>query len=166
MSTLQLLAAQKVPLEFGALRMDKEGNLVERSATTLTFGFTVDQMPYECVLNRLGANDLRISARLGHVPFSAENRQARVDLLTLVAAAKGAIPFGNISVSQDQSVTLEARICIDAPMNPLAILTAVTEVLRDSLPWSTAIRNRIAAARPVRAQTSQGAVGKAKIWPG
>ncbi len=40
-------------------------------------------------------------------------------------------------------------------MNPLAILTAVTEVLRDSLPWSTAIRNRIAAARPVRARLAK-----------
>ncbi|MFY7961189.1 MAG: hypothetical protein ACOVVK_14020, partial [Elsteraceae bacterium] len=96
MSTLQLLAAQKVPLEFGALRMDEEGNLIERSATTLSFGFMVDQLPYECVLNRVGANDLRISAKLGHIPFSAENRQARVDLLTLVAASRGAIPFGGI----------------------------------------------------------------------
>lgn len=155
MSTLQLLAAQKVPLEFGALRMDEEGNLIERSATTLSFGFMVDQLPYECVLNRVGANDLRISAKLGHIPFSAENRQARVDLLTLVAASRGAIPFGGIGIAQDQSVTLEARICVNTPMNPLAILTAVTEVLRDSLPWSTAIRNRIAAARPVRARLAK-----------
>jgi hypothetical protein len=152
MSTLQLLAAQKVPLEFGALRMDEAGNLIERSATTLSFGFTVDQMRYQCVLNRVGANDLRISAKLGHVPFSAENRQARVDLLTLVAASKGTIPFGRIGISQDQSVTLEARICVDTPMNPLTILTAVTEVLRDSLPWSAAIRNRIATARPAIAR--------------
>jgi hypothetical protein len=155
MSTLQLLAAQKVPLEFGALRMDELGNLIERSATTLSFGFTVDRQPYECVLNRVGANDLRISAKLGHIPFSAENRQARVDLLTLVAASKGAIPSGRIGIAQDQSVTLEARVCVLTPMNPLAILTAVTEVLQDSLPWSTAIRSRIAAARPVRARSAK-----------
>ncbi len=150
MSTLQLLAAQKIPLEFGAWRMDDDGNLVQISATTLSFGFTVDNQAYDCVLHRVGANDLRIQAKLGHVPFSAENRQARVDLLALVSAAKGAIPFGNIAVASDQCVTLEARIRVLTPMNPLAILTALTEILRDSLPWSAAIRNRIAAARPVR----------------
>jgi len=152
MSSLKLLAAQTVPLEFGALRMDAAGNVVEKSAGILSFEFTVDQTPYQCTLNRAGENELRISAKLGHVPFTAENRQARVDLLTLVAASKGAIPGGKIDVARDQSVMLEAQIRVEAPINPLSILTALTELLSESLAWSAAVRNRIVAAKPVRAR--------------
>jgi hypothetical protein len=148
MSTLQLLAAQKIPLEFGALRMDADGNLVETSATSLNFSFQIDSVTYDCVLNRVGANDLRIRAKLGQIPFSAENRQARVDVLALIHATKGAIPFGSIGISADQTVALDARITVITPMNPLIVITAVTEILRDSLPWSTAIRARLAVRRP------------------
>ena len=147
MSTLQLLAAQKIPLEFGALRMDADGNLVETSAISLDFSFQIDSVTYDCVLNRVGANDLRIHAKLGQIPFSAENRQARVDVLALINATKGTIPFGSINISADQTVALDARITVITPMNPLTVITAVTEILRDSLPWSTAIRARLALPR-------------------
>ena len=152
MSTLQLLAAQKIPLEFGALRMDAEGNLVEATSETLAFNFSVGGQTYDCLLNRVGANDLRISARFAHLPFSAENRQARTELIALVSASRGEIPRGAITIATDQAITLEARICVGKPMNPLAIMTALTEILRDSLPWSAAIRSRISAARPVYAR--------------
>jgi hypothetical protein len=141
MSSVNSLAQHGHALEVGSVVVDASGGLARRLRDRVAFHFTIDGMRFDgAVESRGDGRALTLTADLGVVPYTAEDRQARVDVNAVLAASRTDMAHGRLAISPDQHVRMAARIDVGAPMTPVKLLAAATEVVHAAMPWLKLVR--------------------------
>lgn len=131
---LDLLDAQKLPLEIGAAPPSK-GSLANGPAwDRLEFGFLYRQQTFGVTAFRdQGTLRVATNAHLGLIPYSAQDPDGRKEILAVL----GAIPLRpnlRFEVTPTQQLFLRAEQELALPHTPVRILAAITALLDTAAP--------------------------------
>jgi hypothetical protein len=136
-SSLHNWAEQGFPFEANTIVVESDGQITRRSPRPIEFAFRVGDLYFKGAARRNDTGGhLRVTAILAPLPYSVENRQARVDLAGVVAASRGRIPGDcTLAIDTHQMITLDANLDVPNPMSPSQVVAASASLVAGAWPW-------------------------------
>jgi hypothetical protein len=149
-SSLSFFTSQTVPIETNSIWFGPDGMPAHRDfKAPVSFTFACAGATLSA---RAGRDDgdawLEVEGDLGALPFSAESRDARSQVIAVLLAAR-LTDHRYFGVGPDQHVRLHGEIPLTCPLTPASILTGVAlfslavrpfiELLREALPVRPAL---------------------------
>jgi hypothetical protein len=156
LSSLNFLANHPLPVELGTIKVGPDGTpeRLERAVLHFTFDYTgaafiatVEPIPE-------GAK-LRIDADLAPMPYTAEGRERRRDVQTIVRASRTGMKHGRLALDTQRHIHLVCEIVLPRPVTPASFVTGATQLLIEAPPWIALLRRHLGPA--VRADTQRAA---------
>ena len=133
--TIEALAKQNLPLEFGAVELDAGGRVTPRDpAKPLNFRFHYLGVPFDVEVPGAESTEIRLAADLGELPYTAESPIGRQYAQQLVRAA-ATLPHGRIFIDHRQHIRLEATCARPNPSTISQVFAAIAVILLESLPY-------------------------------
>ncbi len=133
--TIEALAKQNLPLEFGAVELDPHGRVTPRDpAKPLHFRFHYLGVPFDVEIPGAESSEIRLAADLGELPYTAESPIGRHYAQQLVRAA-ALLPHGRIFIDNRQHIRLEAACTRPIPSTISQVFAAIAVILLESLPY-------------------------------
>lgn len=77
---------------------------------------------------------IRLHAKLGNLPYTAENAIARSHAMTVLKSASRALG-GRVSLTPQQRIMLREDITIDEPLTPVMLMSRTAELLVMAKPY-------------------------------
>jgi hypothetical protein len=146
-TSLSFFASQTVPIETNSIWFGPDGMPAHRDfKSPVAFSFACGGVTLTA---RAGREDdeawLEVEGDLGALPFSAESRDTRSEVIAILLAAR-LTDHRYFGVGPDQHIRLHGEIPLTCPLTPASILTGITQ-------FSLAVRPFIELlneARPAR----------------
>ena len=88
--------------------------------------------------------ELDLSARLGHLPYSAESVVGRYSAQAIVAATRQDSPF-RLAISRQQQIYFLAGLVVAQPLRPADLMAAIVALLLEARPYLEALQHSLAA---------------------
>ncbi len=132
---LKLAAEEQLPIEMGRIVWRADGRLERRGeGDSLSFKFVYRGVRFEGRLDLNDTGKMAITADLGLLPYTAESRGARHQLLRLARAAVG-IEGLHFLVSQDQLLRIAAEGTTPRPRTPVSCMATLCALVLRLRPW-------------------------------
>ena len=143
-ASLNFLANHPLPVEVGSIAIGADGTAHRIARTTLNFSFDHTGTAFAATIEPTpeGAH-LKIDAALAPMPYSAEGRSRRRDLLAIVAASRSGLRFGRFALDGQRHIHLISELDIGSPVTPTALVTAATQMLIAATPWIALLRHHL-----------------------
>lgn len=142
---LRVVAEHARPLEVGRLELDGNGALRERaSEEPLRFQFHYRDVPFDAEVGASEDSRLHLSARLGHLPFTAESPIGRRAISDLIAKA-GRFAGGSLGLAEDRGIVLVGSMLPPKPRTPVSIMATVTALILEMRPRLDFVRECLVA---------------------
>ncbi|MCG8593269.1 MAG: hypothetical protein MI785_02700 [Kiloniellales bacterium] len=133
--TIEALARQNLPLEFGAVELDAEGRVAPRDPQKpLQVRFHYLGVPFDIEISGAGSDEVRLAADLGELPYTAESPLGRRYAQRAILAA-GALPHGRIFIDNRQHIRFEAACPRPSPLTISQVFAAIALMLLEALPY-------------------------------
>ncbi len=134
-------ALDRPPIPLHRLKKDAEGRIVRREGEgPVRFSFLWRDITFNGSLDDAkGAVMLVLSADLGRLPFSAESRQARVNLSALLETA-GDCLGGMLGLDAHQHIKLAFETALDSDFSASTLVATITCFLVMGEPWVDLIK--------------------------
>jgi hypothetical protein len=129
-------APDRPPIPLHRLTKDAQGRIVRREGEgPIRFTFVWRHTAFQGVLDdSQGAVMLSLSADLGRLPFSAESRQARVNLSALLEAAEKSLG-GMLRLDPGQHILLSFETMLDSDFSASTLVATIACFLVMGQPW-------------------------------
>jgi hypothetical protein len=126
-NSLSFFASQTAPIETNSIWFGPDGMPAHRDfKTPVSFTFDCAGVTLTARAGReVDEAWLEVEGDLGPLPFSAESREARSELIAILLAAK-LTDHRYFGIGPDQRIRLRGEIPLTCPLTPAAILTGVT----------------------------------------
>jgi hypothetical protein len=126
-NSLSFFASQTVPIETNSIWFGPDGMPAHRDfKSPVSFTFVCAGATLTA---RAGREDseawLEVDGDLGALPFSAESRDARSEVIAILLAAR-LTDHRYFGVGPDQRIRVRGEIPLTCPLSPASILTGVT----------------------------------------
>jgi len=96
------------------------------------FDFTFRDIPFQGLVRRDdGGGRLTLTARIGHIPFSAQAPLERRQVLQIIASANNATPLSWKTTPQ-QELVLTGECPLETPLTPAEIVAGITFLILQS----------------------------------
>lgn len=133
---LVFMASQRGPLELNSVYLDQFGDYAVQSPprpAVYTFRyrgilFTVSLTP------RVGGFHYSVKAKVGHVPYTAQNLQGRLNALAILDGAKE-LSFARLVQDGHQAIWVRAETDLEGPMLPPAVMEQTLRVVQEVRPF-------------------------------
>jgi hypothetical protein len=121
---------EKLPIPLQRLKIDADGNLVHQSVDgPVRFEFSFRDIAFTAQFEeRDGAAQLRLVGDLGNLPFSAEARIARHNILAIVKAANQ-VTGESFYVTEQGRLLLRRAAMLENPVTGPGLITGVVSAL-------------------------------------
>lgn len=132
---LKLAAEEQLPIEMGRIVWRADGRLERRrDGESLSFKFVYRGIRFEGLLDLNDTGKMAVTADLGPLPYTAESRGTRHQLIRL---ARGATSLRGLHfvISQDQVLRIAAEGTTPRPRTPTCCLATVCALVLRMRPW-------------------------------
>lgn len=123
-------------LPMGAMGIGEDGVLFRKNSDGV-YNFTFGYLGYQFAVRAEatpGSTRMRLHAVLGHLPYTAESKEMRANVLAVVSTAEAALG-GRIYVNPQQRVMLLEEFHFDETLTPNSLLTKTVAFLLTAKPY-------------------------------
>lgn len=136
-------------VEAGSLLFDRGGQIVQRQdGRPLRFCFEYRDAPYEVEVQLGSDSRLRLTGLFGGLPYTAECPAVRPLILKLIESSKG-FKRGQLSVSAERQIELQAQAPLSDTPTPASIMAAVITLLLEFKPCVELLKDMLASKAPM-----------------
>ncbi len=133
--TIEALAKQNLPLEFGAVEVDALGRVRRRDpAKPLHFRFHYLGVPFDVEIPGAESTAIRLFSDFGELPYTAESPLGRHYAQQLVRLA-AVLPHGRVLIDSRQHIRLEATCARPSPSTISHVFAAIAAMMLEALPY-------------------------------
>jgi hypothetical protein len=168
LSSLNFLANHPLPVELGTIRVGPDGLPQTQERTVLNFTFDYTGIQVTATVEPLeDSARLRLDAVLAPMPFTAEGRERRRDVQTILAASRAGLKYGRFVLDDQRRIHLMSEFMVERPVTPVALVSAATRLLIVATPWIALLHRHLGpggrsakpAAAPPPAKRVSGRAG-------
>lgn len=124
------------PFAMNTLIVETNGTITRSAPRPVRFAFTVGGQAFEGLAERNDeGGELLVTGELCPMPFSAEDAEARRDLLHILRRCSSHVPGVRFSLNARQRVALEGTLAIPQPMSPRQLVGSAAKIVADAMPW-------------------------------
>ena len=142
------LAETAFPLEVNSLYVDADGELNRIDPRERSFGFT-----FECLGLRFSASTrvrknelwLKLAAKVGPIPYTAESLTRRRDALAIMRATL-ALPHGKLGLTRDSHIEVSGEVPLQEPLTPVNVVSAAAQLVLQVKPYVTLLSDFVPSA--------------------
>ena len=142
------LAETAFPLEVNTLFVDAAGELNRIDPRERPFGFT-----FECLGLRFSASTrvrrtrlwLKLAAKIGPVPYTAESLARRREALAIIRATL-ALPHGKLGLTRDGHIEVSGEVPLREPFTPVNVVSAAAGLVLEIKPYVTLLGDFVPSA--------------------
>lgn len=140
------MARQTDHITVNSVSVAEDGALVVATpAPPAHFDFRFDGLRYTVVVTPSGVGfRYRVTTTIGQVPFTAENRDARVMLLSLLGGCRR-LDVLRFVIAHEQRLCLVAESEVDESPTADAVIFEIVKLLHRARPYLGVLRNHLAA---------------------
>ena len=147
-ATIRIAARPDGPLQLGDFEIDDEGRLRPRAdGRPIAFGFSYRGLDFMAEVGTGGEAQIQLSAELGKLPYRAAAGEGR-DLTRRVVEATANLPSGQIDISAEHDMRLQAQTAAPSPLTPASLMAALAAMLLEFKPYIELLHEVMLAPRP------------------
>ncbi len=96
-----------------------------------------------------------IDADLAPMPYTAEGRERRRDVQTILRASRTGMKHGRLALDSQRHIHLVCETTLPRPVTPTSFVTGATQLLIEATPWIALLRRHLGPT--VRAEAKRPA---------
>lgn len=132
--TLRFLANQPLPFEAKTIAVDG-GRMSRRPLHALAFRCTFGSLPVHVAVRcEAGSANMRVTARIGGTPYSAEGKRRRAVAAALMAASDKRDP-PPLVVDRERQMWIDETVTLTEPLSPSWMIAELIAVMLRIKPW-------------------------------
>ncbi len=156
--TVKTLSEHELPLEVGIFEVGEDGAVRPRpDGAPLSLAFRYLGIAFEARIEIAGEPRLRLTAKLGVLPFTAEAPWNRYFVSRLIAKA-GQLPRARLALREGNEICIDADMTPPEPRTPAAIMATITALLLEMRPYLEVLRTALAHAETTEPEPVSEAV--------
>lgn len=133
---LVFMATSREPLEINSVYLDAQGDYaVQSPPRPASYTFRYRGVPFTVTLQpSIDGFHYSLKGRIGHVPYTAQNQQGRLNALAILEGARG---LSDVQLLQDaqQGIWVRAEADVVGPMVPAVVMEQTLRVLQEVRPF-------------------------------
>ena len=115
--------------DIGTLSLDDRLEIVIKPRQVTNFSFDYKGLLFHCVFKRQSERAaIAMTCVLGHRPYSAEDRQRRININTVLNTANDN-RFGKITIDRHERMIFNAFLIVEEVLTPILLVTLLTEAI-------------------------------------
>lgn len=144
LSSLNFLANHPLPVELGTITVGPDGTPQRHDRIALNFTFDYTGTTFTAAVEPVadGAT-LRIDADLAPMPYTAEGRERRRDIQSIVKASRNGMKHGRLSLDDQGHIHLVSELPLERPVTPSVVVAGATRLLIAATPWIALLRRHL-----------------------
>jgi hypothetical protein len=148
LKALAVMATHNKRFEMNSVSVDAEGDIVVATPPPPAFyRFVFDGLKFAVALTpQDDASLCRVSAPVGPLPFTAENAEARLAVLTILRSARQ-LHYTRFTIAAHQMIMVTADLHVDNPQTPEAVMLETVRFLHEARPFLRLLTAQIRAPR-------------------